>query len=69
MGLFHYCCLQVFEDTKSLQISYHYFEYVRRHNKIIELLTIHLSNQHQVIKPIGLLSQLQSHGEGQGGIQ
>ena len=69
MGLFHYCCLQVFEDTKFLQISYHYFEYVRHHNKIIEFLTIHLSNQHQVIKPIGLLSQLQSQGEGQGGIQ
>ena len=69
MGLFHYCCCQFFEDTKSLQISYHYFEYVRHHNKIIELLTIHLSNQHKVIKPIGLLNHLQSQGEGQGGIQ
>jgi hypothetical protein len=66
MGLFHYCCCQFFEDTKSLQISYHYFEYVRHHNKIIELLTIHLSNQHKVIKPIGLLNHLQSQGEGEG---
>ena len=69
MGLFHYCCCQFFADTKSLQISYYYFEYVRHHNKIIELLTIHLSNQHKVIKPIRLLSQLQSQGEGQGEIQ